>query len=103
MLKDNHFFRVNARYIEEYEVKSGVGAYVGDLGGVESPSEVEEFLTCDAHYTYTLPSGDTSVSVTVMNLTDAKAPDVMHFIVYDARTHSQLKPNTQCHLKSPGA
>jgi hypothetical protein len=59
VLKDNHFFRVNARYIEEYEVKSGVGAYVGDLGGVESPSEVEEFLTCDAHYTYTLPSGDT--------------------------------------------
>jgi hypothetical protein len=73
------------------------------LGGVESPSEVEEFLTYDAHYTYTLPSGDTSVSVTVMNLSDAKAPDVMHFIVYDARTHSQLKPNTQCHLKSPGA
>ena len=94
---------MNARYIEEYEVKSGVGAYVGDLGGVESPSEVEEFLTCDAHYTYTLPSGDTSVSVTVMNLTGAKAPDVMHFIVYDARTHSQLKSNTQCHLKSPGA
>ena len=47
-------------------------------------------MTYDAHYTYTLPSGDTSVSVTVMNLTGAKAPDVMHFIVYDVRTHSQL-------------
>lgn len=90
MLKDNYFFRVYARYIEECEVKSGAGAYFGGLGGVENPSEVEEFLTYDAHYTCTLPSGDTSVSVTVMNLTDAKAPDVMHFIVYDARTHSQL-------------
>jgi len=94
---------VYARYIEECEVKSGAGAYFGGLGGVENPSEVEEFLTYDAHYTYTLPSGDTSVSVTVMNLTGAKAPGVMHFIVYDARTHSQLKANTQCHLKSPGA
>lgn len=90
MLKDNYFFRVYARYIEECEVKSGAGAYFGGLGGVENPSEVEEFLACDAHYTCTLPSGDTSVSVTVMNLTDAKAPDVMHFIVYDACTHSQL-------------
>ena len=90
MLKDNYFFRVYARYIEECEVKSGAGAYFGGLGGVENPSEVEEFLACDAHYTCTLPSGDTSVSVIVMNLTDAKAPDVMHFIVYDVRTHSQL-------------
>ena len=90
MLKDNYFFRVYARYIEECEVKSGAGAYFGGLGGVENPSEVEEFLACDAHYTCTLPSGDTSVSVIVMNLTDAKAPDVMHFIVYDACTHYQL-------------
>lgn len=90
MLKDNYFFRVYARYIGECEVKSGAGAYFGGLGGVENPSEVEEFLACDAHYTCTLPSGDTSVSVIVMNLTDAKAPDVMHFIVYDACTHSQL-------------
>jgi hypothetical protein len=90
VLKDNYFFRVYARYIEECEVKSGAGAYFGGLGGVENPSEVEEFLACDAHYTCTLPSGDTSVSVIVMNLTDAKAPDVMHFIVYDACTHSQL-------------
>lgn len=61
MLKDNYFFRVYARYIEECEVKSGAGAYFGGLGGVENPSEVEEFLACDAHYTCTLPSGDTSV------------------------------------------
>ena len=61
MLKDNYFFRVYARYIEKFEVKSGAGAYFGGLGGVENPSEVEEFLTYDAHYTCTLPSGDTSV------------------------------------------
>jgi len=44
VLKDTYFFRVNARYIEEYEVKSGAGAYygglggLGGLGGVENPS-----------------------------------------------------------------
>jgi len=36
---------VYARYIQEYEVKSGAGVYFGGLHGVENPSEVEEFLT----------------------------------------------------------
>ena len=90
MMKGNHFFRVYARYIEDTKNKSGTVSYFAGLGGVENPSEVDEFLTYDAHYTYTLPSGDTSASVSVLNLTDEKAPGVMHFMGYDARTHSPL-------------
>ncbi len=90
MMKGNHFFRVYARYIEDTKNKSGTVTYFAGLGGVENPSEVDEFLTYDAHYTYTLPSGDTSASVSVLNLTDEKAPAAMHFMGYDARTHSPL-------------
>lgn len=90
MMKGNHFFRVYARYIEDTKNKSGTVTYFAGLGGVENPGEVDEFLTYDAHYTYTLPSGDTSASVSVLNLTDEKAPAAMHFMGYDARTHSPL-------------
>ncbi|MFT6045309.1 MAG: hypothetical protein ACI9WC_001009, partial [Arenicella sp.] len=31
---------------------------------------------------------DTSLSLSVLNLTDEEAPAAMHFIGYDARTHS---------------
>jgi len=88
MMKDNHFARVYARFIDDYDVKSGTVAYFGGLGGIDNPNEVDSFLIYDAHYTYTLPSGDTSLSLSVLNLTDEEAPAAMHFIGYDARTHS---------------
>ena len=99
MMKDNHFFRLYARYIEEYEVNSAALIGAGPFGGIENPSVVEEFITFDAHYTYNFSDIDTAVTLSVSNLTDEKAPAAMHFIGYDARTHSPLGRVTKLSVK----
>lgn len=79
-----HNAQVIFRYVSSYEDRTPAVSTIRDL------SEIDDQLTADVHYTVRLLDNSTSLSLSVINVTDKDPPLAGTGLNYDAFTHNPL-------------
>lgn len=86
--RDIHNLRLVTSYVDDY-VDNATDVLVGtSFEDTIYDRTIESHTTYDLFYTLSLNNGDSSLSASVVNLTDEEAPYVRTDLRYDARTHN---------------
>ncbi len=85
---DHHNARLSAAYIDDY-VDNATDVLKGTaFEDTAFDRKVDSNTVYNFNYTYTMREGDATLSASVLNLTDEKAPYVRADLRYDAQTHN---------------
>ena len=85
---EHHNLRLGATYIDEYTDNHSDVLKGTSFADTAFDRTVESNTVYNLYYTYSFREGDSSISASVVNLTDEDAPYVRQDLRYDARTHN---------------